>query len=393
MTGTRRGRTRWACSRAPLEDQPQRPPLPVRAQRGPEPRVGDNWEGVNDVRNNVVYNWRNFGPAENYGGAPVNYVNNVFLGGPNSSPVEREHLLGPDRTKQHRRRLYLDGNRGRSARGVHGRLAAARRLCEGGLVYPPTRRSNGCSSRSRAAPVTTWRRASLDRVLDGAGATLPRRDAVDTRIVGEVRTRTGAVGIGSDYPVLRGISPPATRTTTGARRLGGAARPEPDESVRPQRRPQRDGYTNLEEYLNARDPRAPARRPAGRRPRRARGRTALTLRGAGDRITLEWGASCREGDTDFAVYEGSLAASKPPPHHCSTGGRHRAGPTAREGTIYCSVVPRDALARGLVRVSGGGAERPAVGCAVPPQEIHSAREVRECRERRARQPRLSSTTL
>ncbi len=43
-----------------------------------------------------------------------------------------------------------------------------------------------------AAPVTTYpAKEAFERVLAHAGATLPRRDAVDTRVVDEVRRRTG----------------------------------------------------------------------------------------------------------------------------------------------------------------------------------------------------------
>ncbi|MBN1671355.1 MAG: hypothetical protein JXR37_09995 [Kiritimatiellae bacterium] len=95
-------------------------------------------------------------------------------------------------------------------------------------------------------------------VLAGAGATRPARDSVDARIVADFRKGTGAFGIQSDYPDLC---------------PNGACEPYPDEDRdgmddRWERRhgldpgdpadgprdADRDGYTNVEEFLNETDP-------------------------------------------------------------------------------------------------------------------------------------------
>ena len=340
------------------------------------PRVGDNWEGVNDVRNNVIYNWRNFGPAESYGGAPVNYVNNVFLSGPNSSTVERSVFTVPDRTNSTGVRLYLDGNRGPLCPdGCADDWQLRVVFAENGIVYPADEALHRVDEPLPAPPVTTWPASLvLDRVLDGAGATLPRRDAVDARIVDEVRTRTGAVGIGSDYPVLRGIAAPPDSDHDGMpdawEALHGLNPANPSDRNGDLNG---DGYTNLEEYLNARDPRAPAPAPGGGAVpdgASAAGRPLTLQRADGDRVTLEWGASCREGDADYAVYEGSLGHfDSHRPHHCSTGGATTLTYRPREGDLYLLVVPRDALHEGSYGVAASGAERPASAAPCLPQEL------------------------
>jgi hypothetical protein len=225
--------------------------------------------------------------------------------------------------------------------------------------------------------VTTWPASLvLDRVLEGAGATLPRRDAVDARIVDQVRTRTGSVGIGSDYPALRGIAAPpdsdhdgmpdAWETANGLNAIEPSDRNGDLDG---------DGYTNLEEYLNARDPRAPVPAPGGGAvPDGASvaGRPLTLQRADGGRITLEWGASCREGDADYAVYEGSLGRfDSHRPHHCSTGGATTLTYRPQEGDLYLLVVPRDARHEGSYGVAASGAERPASAAPCLPQAIRA----------------------
>ena len=90
-----------------------------------------------------------------------------------------------------------------------------------------------------------------DLVLRYAGATLPRPDAVDERIVQEVIGGIGSVGIGSHYPVLRpGVSPNDTDHDgmPDSWELPYGLNPE-DPSDR-NGDLDSDGYTNVEEYLN-----------------------------------------------------------------------------------------------------------------------------------------------
>ena len=80
----------------------------------------------------------------------------------------------------------------------------------------------------------------MELVLKEAGATLPKRDAVDTRIVREVRSGTGRV---IDHPSQVGGWPELRQNR---RELALPANPDGDDNG--------NGYTNLEEYILGTDP-------------------------------------------------------------------------------------------------------------------------------------------
>jgi hypothetical protein len=122
-----------------------------------------------------------------------------------------------------------------------------------------------------AIPITTHAAADLESLLaPDVGANLPRRDAVDTRLIDELQNRSGVIGIGSNQqlphwaadgsvistghdplPVIasgrapadtdRDGMPDAWETSQGLDPLNPADIADD---------PDGDGYTNIEEYLN-----------------------------------------------------------------------------------------------------------------------------------------------
>lgn len=136
-----------------------------------------------EMYNNVVYNWGFFSA---YGGEQGNYnlINNYFKPGPNTYGNARSMLfldVAPET------RLYADGNMMDGDPAVTadnwsgiGTLADPASRLSSPVVMP-----NGTGSSVEAADV------AYDRVLAEAGATLPRRDAVDARIVHETSSGTG----------------------------------------------------------------------------------------------------------------------------------------------------------------------------------------------------------
>ena len=97
------------------------------------------------------------------------------------------------------------------------------------------------------------------RVLADAGATLPERDSVDTRVVATVREGTGRIiddetDVGA-WPTLASAEAPKDTDRDGMpdsweRRHGLNHEDAADRNADNDR----DGYTNLEEYLNRTSP-------------------------------------------------------------------------------------------------------------------------------------------
>ena len=107
-----------------------------------------------------------------------------------------------------------------------------------------------------AEPVKTGNaQSAYAAVLQTVGASLPRRDAVDRRIVAEVRQRKGSIIDSQEqvggWPVLNSKAPPVDSDNDGIpdtweRRYGLNPHDAADGSTDRNN----DGYTNIEEYLN-----------------------------------------------------------------------------------------------------------------------------------------------
>ncbi len=202
-----------------------------------------------DFRNNVIYNW-GFNSAYGGEGGHLNIVANYYKAGPASTCPDR--IVEPwDSTGQ----WYVAENfvAGFPAittdnwnGGVQGKFLNAGRVNE---PFP-------------FAPVVTQSpAAAYESVLRDCGATFPKRDTVDERIITEVRqgiVHYGKKGIIDSqkevggWPVLKSVEPPKDTDLDGM----------PDDweeshNLNPADPKDRngdyneDGYTNLEKYLNS----------------------------------------------------------------------------------------------------------------------------------------------
>jgi hypothetical protein len=210
-----------------------------------------------DMRYNIIYN-----AGKSYGGegGQHNVVNNYYkrLSGefcnpsqPDPSETDNQFVGIPyDSIKSY---WYVDGNH------VYGNpTISANNWSPGGvkLSYPPLNlRVYSPFESAYIGPEETAVEAYTN-VLYGAGATLPTRDAVDTRVVHEVSTNTGDVRLtladipGEAFPLLNSLPAPADADYDGM----------PDEwennnGLNPNDASDRNiispnGYTMLEEYLN-----------------------------------------------------------------------------------------------------------------------------------------------
>lgn len=213
------------------------------------PRLGDNYGKppypVFDVRNNVMYNWGGVCSGMTGDRLNANYVGNYLRPGPDSSSRPPIAL-----TKTADVTYFVEGNI------VEGRPEA-----QGEAMFAPREEAGRKLFRlvdrpfETAAVSATGATAALEEVLEYAGAVLPDRDAVDARLAGHVRSRSGRIinsqnDVGG-WPQYRNAPPPKDSDEDGmpddwekARKLNAA-----DSSDGAKDR-DADGYTNVEEYLN-----------------------------------------------------------------------------------------------------------------------------------------------
>ena len=208
-----------------------------------------------DFRNNVIFNWGH----RTLDGRPrsINVVNNYYKAGPAS---RRDHIVKMQTIYDGSfGRWYIDGNvmvdtAGKVHRSGIVRIDSDDVPLDSALVEAPV----------EFAPVLTESaEETYERVLDAAGATLPRRDAHDVRVVGEVRSGETTYGNGiisrqtdvGGWPELRSTDPPEDADADGMpdaweRPFTAAG----DLSLEGAQDADGDGYTNVEEYLNGTNP-------------------------------------------------------------------------------------------------------------------------------------------
>jgi hypothetical protein len=192
----------------------------------------------------------------------ANYVGNYIRPGPSSNRKRGIIVL----TETAQVRYYVAGNvvEGRAEMNSDNRLLFERTKNGGGtqveIVEQPF---------AVPAVQTTSAEAALEAVLNGAGATLPKRDAVDARIVSQVRSGGGRIidsqkDVGG-WPDYRTAAAPEDRDGDGMPDQWEKARGlNPADAGDAARDRDGDGYTNIEEYLNGLD------QEKGPRPERPR---------------------------------------------------------------------------------------------------------------------------
>jgi pectate lyase len=201
--------------------------------------------GFADVRNNVVYNYgENAALTSNsHGETHFNFVGNYYKPGPDSDLEEYElHVYGDPSVGW---AFFVEGNIGRhrtsDSQPQRRTVEPEGRpyLVPDAFPFPSTR--------------TTSAEQAYKEVLADAGANVQHRDAVDRRIVRDVRHSTGHIiddpaEVGG-WPVLPATTPPPDRD-----RDGMPDGWETQRGLNPDRDDSRgdddgDGYTNVEEYL------------------------------------------------------------------------------------------------------------------------------------------------
>jgi hypothetical protein len=219
------------------------------------PRLGDNYGRapypVFDVRNNVIYDYGAVCSGLTQGRFNVNYVGNYIRPGPTSKARTPVHLGSPSQISFYIRDNVFEGNEA---------LTADNRRFIGPPDLSASNQVRIVEKPFELEPVRTiGAREAFEVVLNDVGASLPRRDSVDTRIVDQVRTRRGRIIDSQDevggWPELKSGKPPADIDRDGM----------PDDWEKSHALDSTngsdggsdkdgDGYTALEEYLNRTDP-------------------------------------------------------------------------------------------------------------------------------------------
>jgi pectate lyase len=195
-----------------------------------------------DFRNNVIYDW---GHTCGYGDLrTLNYVNNYLSRGPSTTQRPPYFIIDPKAALP--ASIFIDGN------VMAGNSNVSRENWRGVRAE----RSLQSPTAFSAPPVQTQSAGeAFELVLQKAGATLPRRDAVDARIVANVRNRAGKI-INSEkevggWPVYASGEPPVCTANDGIPDEWKKARGLPLNDSSVANALDADGYTQLEVYLHS----------------------------------------------------------------------------------------------------------------------------------------------
>ncbi|WP_407426052.1 polysaccharide lyase family 1 protein [Arcticibacter sp.] len=202
-----------------------------------------------DFRNNVIYNWGGGHAGYNADKVSVtqlNYVDNYLIPGPDSKVAGFAYSEGSPYNRAYFEGNYYNGKHSDDPWSV--------------LNFPTSWTADQVSAYKQDKPMETGplrledAETAYRRVLESGGATLPKRDGVDSRIVNDIRNRTGKIvksqnDVGG-WPTLKSVSPPVDTDHDGM-----PDKWEKENGLDPKNPGDRnniakDGYTMLEMYIN-----------------------------------------------------------------------------------------------------------------------------------------------
>lgn len=241
---------------------------------GRNPSIGMG--GGFDFRNNVLFNWKHRTMDGGDGSSRVNVINNYYKPGPVTEGALRYRICKAQARNERDQypgfgKWFVDGN------FVEGFPEVSKNNWSGGVQYDPEQKVKemiipaGTEKAVRshipfpASQVVTHKaQDAYDLVLAFSGASLPKRDPVDLRVIESVRTgkthtKTGILETPADvggYPEYKAETVPVDTDQDGIPddweiRNGF----DPKNSADALLDSDKDGYTNLEEFLNGSDPR------------------------------------------------------------------------------------------------------------------------------------------
>lgn len=195
-----------------------------------------------DFRNNVIYDW---GHTCGYGDLrTLNYVNNYLLAGPSTTQRPPYFIIDPKVVLP--ASLYLNGNL------MVGKPEVSQDNWKG---VKTDRVWQSQTSFPAPSVQTQTAEEAFDLVLSNAGATRPKRDAVDARAVADARTGTGKIinnenEVGA-WPEYKSGKPPVSSENDGIPDEWKKTHGLPVNDPNVANAVNADGYTTLEVYLNS----------------------------------------------------------------------------------------------------------------------------------------------
>jgi pectate lyase len=243
---------------------------------GRNPSIG--MSGGFDFRNNSLFNWQHRTIDGGDGSSRINVVANYFQPGPATTDAQLRHRLCKVETRSNRYEYpgvgkwyvaenVLAGDPEISADNWAGGVQYSTEQVEKGNVIPgATEKEARAFEPFPAVPITQQSATEAHEwVLADAGASLPRRDAVDLRVIESVRSgqptyrdgiidSPGDVGGWPEYASGKAAAdadsdgmPDAWETRHGL---------DPHDAADSKGDADADGYTAVEEFLNGTDPTA-----------------------------------------------------------------------------------------------------------------------------------------
>ena len=206
-----------------------------------------------DFRNNVIYNWGGGYAGYNNDSESItklNYVGNYLIPGANSENNGIAYRTGSPYNKSYFAGNYYDGYKPENQWDL--------------VKYNDSWTEEVIKEYKKTSPFETGPVTTLDAVeayeavLKSGGATLPKRDPVDHRIIEEVKSRTGKIIASQEdvggWPELKNATTLLDTDHDGMPDTWEIAKKlNPNDASDGNFDRDSDGYTNLEEYINGID--------------------------------------------------------------------------------------------------------------------------------------------
>lgn len=221
---------------------------------GRSPRFGDNYgkpffpAPTFDFRNNVIYDWGSYATGTTDGDIRVNYVANYLKPGPSTKKLQPITLT---RFANEKTRFFTAGN---IVEG-HPEICEAASNFIGAESNNPPAVFTLAEQAFDAPPLTTTDAASaFEQVLAKAGNTVPQRDAVDLRVMEQVRRGSGGLidtqaEVGG-WPKLEAGTPPLDSDGDGIPDDWEIAHGLDPKDPKDARALDASGYMNIERWFN-----------------------------------------------------------------------------------------------------------------------------------------------